>query len=36
VKSYDDFNGMVIMGTANRTGMEVISFDRKMREKVGK
>ena len=36
VKSYDDFNDMVIIGAAKRMGMEVISFDRKMREKVGK
>ena len=36
VKSCDDFNDMVIIGAAKRMGMEVISFDRKMREKVGK
>ena len=33
VRSYYDFNGVVIIGTAKRMGMEAISFDRKMIEK---
>jgi len=35
LRSRDDFNGMVIVGAAKRVGIEVLSFDKKMREKVG-